>query len=590
MPDLIAQGEKRTNRWRRPLLPNQTIVLGRSAGLFSVPWDDLISRQHAELTWKRGELHVAKKPNAGNAIFVGGRTKDEFKLKSGEHFVIGHTTFCLAEDQVSISLEARHPVTEQTFSPDYLQQLEFRNADQRIDVISRLPNAIASAVSNEQLFSTVVNQLLAGIPRAAAVAIVRVVDESTMEVLHWDRADTASIEFQPSDRLIRDATGRCESVVHIWNRPTDAAAATVSDEFDWAFCTPVSTSGRSSGKEATAIYVAGDDRRQGGSRPTDPHDLRDDLKFTEIVASTLGSMWHSRGLERRQAAFGQFFSPPVLDALNDADLEEILAPRETEVCVLFCDLRGFSRESERSSEDLMGLLARVSDALGVLTRHILQQGGVIGDFHGDAAMGFWGWPFPQEDTVQRACQAALAIRAEFDVSSRDANHPLSGFRVGIGVATGRAVAGKIGTSDQVKVTVFGPVVNLASRLEGMTKSVRASILIDEPTANVVRTSLARDIARTRRLAKVRPYGLISPLEISELLPPESDQSTIRDEHIVAYEQALDQLLAGQWTLAFDLLHQVPPNDEAKDFLTVFIAKHNREPPENWDGVIPIEKG
>ena len=179
--------------------------------------------------------------------------------------------------------------------------------------------------------------------------------------------------------------------------------------------------------------------------------------------------------------------------------------------MLFCDLRGFSRESERQAGDLLGLLQRVSKALGVMTHHIREQGGVVGDFQGDAAMGFWGWPLPQNDAVLRTCRAALAIRAEFEATA--------GFQAGIGVATGRAVAGKIGTVDQVKVTVFGPVVNLASRLEGMTKILRAPILLDEATARIVRRQVPRDVARVRRLAIVRPYGLDTPLEVSELLPP-----------------------------------------------------------------------
>src|SRR6185295_5076579 len=88
-----------------------------------------------------------------------------------------------------------------------------------------------------------------------------------------------------------------------------------------------------------------------------------------------------------------------------------------------------------------------------------------------------------------------------------ASELLSDFRVGIGIASGRAVAGKIGTVDQVKITVFGPAVNLASRLETMTRQLRASILIDPPTAAVIRATIPREICRVRRLAKVLPVGL-----------------------------------------------------------------------------------
>jgi adenylate cyclase len=311
------------------------------------------------------------------------------------------------------------------------------------------------------------------------------------------------------------------------------------------------------------------------------------LKFTELAATTLGNLRKVQLLEQNHTKLSQFFSPVVLEALAGQDPDEVLAPRETEVSVMFCDLRGFSRSSERSADDLRGLLQRVSRALGVMTRHILDEGGVVGDFHGDAAMGFWGWPLPQEDAAQRACHAALDIRREFETSSQDDSHPLVDFRMGIGIATGRAVAGKIGTVDQVKVTVFGPVVNLASRLESMTKLLRAPILLDETTARAVRQSVPRDVARIRRVACVRPYGLQTSLEVSELLPPEAQYPQLADDHIAAYEAALDALLARDWNQAFNLLHNVPAEDRVKDFLTVFIAQHNRTPPENWDGVIPL---
>jgi len=198
-------------------------------------------------------------------------------------------------------------------------------------------------------------------------------------------------------------------------------------------------------------------------------------------------------------------------------------------------------------------------------------------------MGFWGWPIAQSDAVERACRAALGIRAEFAAAAG-----LTDFRVGIGIASGRAVAGKIGTVDQVKVTVFGPVVNLASRLESMTRQLNASILIDPPTAAVIRSSLPKSECRVRRLAKIIPQGLSSPLEVSELLPP-AGGSILSDADLAAYESALSAFQACDWPLALKHLHAVPPDDLAKDFLTVFIAQHSRTPPPNWDGTIPLER-
>ena len=201
-------------------------------------------------------------------------------------------------------------------------------------------------------------------------------------------------------------------------------------------------------------------------------------------------------------------------------------------------------------------------------------------------MGFWGWPLAQPDAIVRAARAALAIRAQF-AEAQDADDPLADFQVGIGIATGSAVAGKIGTVDQVKVTVFGPVVNLASRLEGMTKTFHAPILLDERTAAVLRADLPRDEGRLRRVAVVRPYGMEQSLEVAELLPPLDKAAALSDQQIADYEVALDDFVAGRWSAAFERLHRVPATDRVKDFLTVLIAQHDRTPPADWTGVIAL---
>ena len=219
---------------------------------------------------------------------------------------------------------------------------------------------------------------------------------------------------------------------------------------------------------------------------------------------------------------------------------------------------------------------------------LFRSSGVVGDFHGDAAMGFWGWPLEQSDMVQQAIAAALAIRSDFEESAAIKNHPLAGFHAGLGIATGTAVAGRIGTVDQVKVTVFGPVVNLASRLENMTKHLHAPILVDEVTAEKIREEIPPTVARVRRVAKVLPYGMNTPLMVSELLPPESARgSVLSDQHISLYEKALDGFQDGNWNEAFRLLHQVPAEDRVKDFLTVYIAQHGRVAPPDWNGTIRL---
>jgi adenylate cyclase len=256
-----------------------------------------------------------------------------------------------------------------------------------------------------------------------------------------------------------------------------------------------------------------------------------------------------------------------MNLLSGADAPHALDPRETDVTVLFCDLRGFSKTVEAGEGNLLAVLNRVSAALGVMTQNILRFRGAIADFLGDAALGFWGWPIDHPGKAEDACRAALGIRATFDEYGKDPAHPLYGFRVGIGIASGRAVAGGIGSAEQAKVTVFGPVVNLASRLQDMTKLLRVPILIDEPTAAAIREHTAPDVARVRRLARVKPYGLDTPVIVTELLPPIGTEDAPSNEDIAAYEAALDSFLAGDWNAAYKLLHQLPPDDRGKDVLT-----------------------
>ena len=595
MADLIAQGAEVQQRWRRALPIGQRFVLGRTGGTWSVPWDHHISRKHAELYWRGDRLDVVQLPNARNPIYFHGKETPRIELGPDEHFVIGQTTFTLVDQHVNISVDAPAPVQQQAFSAQYLSKISFRNPDHRIEVLSRLPEVITGASGDEELCVRLVSMLLAGVPRADTAVVAAIegetkaddVEDPDLRVLHWDQRLATGGDFRPSQRLIFEAVRQRQSVLHVWLGADSAANQlfTATGNYDWAFCTPV----LAEGARPWGLYVAGRFSAElpGVSGSSNPNDLREDMKFTELVATMLGSLRQMRGLERQQAILSQFLSPVVLDSLGVEEPEKLFAPRETKVSVLFCDLRGFSLEAERHAGDLLGLLNRVSNALGVMTREIFDQGGVVGDYQGDAAMGFWGWPLAQEDAVMRTCRAALAVRIAFDEAAQQSDSPLAGFNAGIGVATGRAVAGNIGTADQAKVTVFGPVVNLASRLEGMTKILRAPILLDERTATAVREQVPRDVARVRRVAVVRPYGLDKSLEVSELLPPESTYPKLTDQHIGFYESGLDAFLAGAWREAYELLRHVPTDDLVSDFLTVYIAQHKRTPPADWDGVIAL---
>jgi adenylate cyclase len=545
-----------------------------------VPWEAKLSRNQADLRWARGRLEVEGLEEAKNPLFFKGEEKKSFSMVLGEHFVVGETTFTLAEDRVSVASDDPTPLEIVGYTIAEMRETRYRDPDQRIEVLATLPDVLRSAASDEELFSRLVLLLFAAIPEADAAAIVRVFGKDhRVEVFYWDSRTATTAEFKPSKRLIVDAVEhRRQSVRSLWSgAPEEAPEYTVTDSLDWAFCTPVPG-------EACAgwgIYVAG----KSGNRRID---LRPDVKFTELVADLLGAMRDFRSLQRQQATLGRFFSPVTLPMLSSAEGERALEPRQTEVTVLFCDLRGFSREAEKSRDDLMDLLHRVSRALDVMTKCIHSHQGVIGDFQGDAALAFWGWPLDDGSSAVQACRAAVEIRERFAAAAVSSADPLSGFRCGIGIATGEAVAGRLGTAGQFKIDVFGPVVNLASRLEGITKQLRVPILVDENTVARTRSGKAGSELRFRRLARLRPYGMDRELTVSELLPKGGEANLLDDAGIALYERALDAFVAGNWNEAFALLHEVPPWDQGKDFLTSHILSHRREPPRGWDGVVALE--
>lgn len=588
MAELIAQGSRPGQRWRRRLPHDTAFVVGRAADGWSVPWDEHISRRHVECLWAGHELQVRRLPDSRNPVFYAGAAVEQCAVSPGEMFVVGSTTFSVVDEQATLAADIRQPELERTFTADDLRQTRFQEAAHQLEVLTRLPELFAGELSDPELAARLVAQILEGVPRAESCAIVlapRGDRADSGEVLHWDArgpatATRSTTPCAPSARLVRQTVQSNASVLYLWPAATGGAGEeAVSAECEWAFCTPVPPAD----DERWVVYVAG---KLETDIPADGRAaaLRDELKFTELLADMVGRLRHARGLERRQAALTPFISPALLRQLGGGDLTSQLRPRECEVSVLFCDLRGFSRAAEREAPRLMLLLDRVSQALGVMTREILAAGGVIGDFHGDAAMGFWGWPLEQPDRVARACQAALAISDAFSVASQDTTQSLANFRIGIGIASGRAVAGGIGSADQLKITVFGPVVNLASRLQELTKVLRAPILVDEGTAEAMAAWTGPDAPRIRRVARIRPRGLDSPVLVGQLLPPAS-RSSLSDADLARYHDALSAFQAGDFDTAIDLLHQLPPHDRVRDFLTVFIAQHQRQAPPGWNGII-----
>ena len=576
------------------LADGSTYQLGRTReNDITTDWDDKISRQHAILVPSGNGVTLTLSKSASNPLFVDGRKISEIVLKTGQSFVIGNSRFEVQQVTQSDSPQG-NSVQQLSIDRAELKQLRYDDADKRIEVLTSLPAVIRESGIERDLFVRLANLLLAGIQHAEGVAIVSMsADGKKPIVLHQERRFEADGSIQPSSRLIRNTLDQKKTVLHVWDETAEQDARyTQHAGFNWAYCTPFSSDVSATDNSTLpgshpAIYIAG--RSPGEGAKINQQRLHADIKFTEFIADVVGSLQRQRELERQQTGLRQFFSPPILEALGKDLDTSLLEPRECDVTVLFCDLRGFSHHAEEQADNLTGLLERVSLALEVMTSQILRFGGVTGDFQGDAALGFWGWPISSDEAPLNACRAALAIREEFAKAHADPEHPLTDFETSIGIAHGRAVAGKIGTREQVKVTVFGPVVNLASRLEGMTRQLHVPILIDDNLDALIRANTDNFEGRVRKLLHVLPYGMENSLVVSELVPSESALPQLTGKHIEDFEVAVQKFIDGEWADAWRFLHTMPADDRAQDFLAMQITQHDRTAPGDWDGIVRIRK-
>ncbi len=592
MPNLIATGKDPLDRWERSL-PEKPVTLGRldSDSEWATPWDKLISRRHATLVWQDGRLKVQKDPSARNPILYQGIKADEFTVGLGEQFIIGNTTFEICEFQPTLVPDLPTPVTRASFGTAELDLVKFSDADTRIEVLAALPGVIRNAPSVEDLQTRVVDVLLQGITRAESAAIVRIDlpasgGEPTIQILCERSRSKGAKPLKPSRNLIVDATRRRrQSILHLWLPGDLNPGYTPNLSFDWAICSPLPDEPSpglalylSGSFEAIPTSLTGSDQKEH---------LKPDVKFAGLVADIFGAILQVIHLQRREAQFSLLVSEQVREALVGRDMEIVLAPRETEVTVLFCDLRGSSRVADDHPDELEKVWQHVSTYLGIMTGSINDQGGVIGDFQGDAAMGFWGWPCCDDEQVERVARAALTIRKKFLLESQKKFQGLTGFQCGIGIASGRAIAGRLGTYEQAKVGVYGPRVNLASRLESITKILRVPILIDDVTAERIRAIVGLSWARVRRLARIKPYGMAVDIMVSELLPPASEVGALPEQDRRDYEAALDAFLEGDWPFARELLARLH-RDGPSAYLLKFMEAHRWTCPTNWDGIIVMD--
>ena len=189
-------------------------------------------------------------------------------------------------------------------------------------------------------------------------------------------------------------------------------------------------------------------------------------------------------LNKRHAlkTFSRFMDPQVVkELIADENWEESFEHKSTQVSVLFSDIRGFTSLSEkRSAVEIMDILNRYFDSQ---VEVIFEHKGTLDKFIGDAIMAFWGAPITDKQHAKNAINAALSMVDNLIVFRESLPEEIRDFDVGIGIHSGEAVVGMLGSAKRFDYTAIGDTVNLASRIEGKTKGI-ARVLVSENTKNL----------------------------------------------------------------------------------------------------------
>jgi adenylate cyclase len=227
--------------------------------------------------------------------------------------------------------------------------------------------------------------------------------------------------------------------------------------------------------------------------------------------------------ERR---FAQFFGPELAAEL--ARNPNLLDGRGEQVTMVFADVRGFSRVSEKLSP--AETVQWLGDIVNELSDAVTDEGGVVVDYVGDEVVAMWGAPKPQPDHAARATRAALGMLARLPaLNARWTARIGEECRLGVGVNSGSALVGNIGSTQKFKYGALGNTVNLASRVQGMTRFLKVPLLVTGET----RAALGPEFL-ARRVCQARVVNIGQPVALYEVATADSGDA----EFFQASEAAL----------------------------------------------------
>jgi adenylate cyclase len=318
------------------------------------------------------------------------------------------------------------------------------------------------------------------------------------------------------------------------------------------------------------------------------------LSYSGVNFGAVVLRWREeqRGKQQLKQLFSKMLSPEVMNHLLDHPANLNLGGSSREVTILFSDIRDYTKISENIGNE--ELVQQLNNYFERMVACVQENRGTFHKFIGDAVMSVWGdivaVSLGTEEDARNAVRSALMMRRKLrELNEERQAHGLMPLRIGIGLNHGEVLVGQIGSVSRSEFTVMGDPVNVASRLEGMTKTFHTDLAIGES----VRLLLG-DGFLVRRLGLIQLKGKTTPTVVYEVLAEKTNryESTWTEEDIVRYEQAFDDFLARRFTeaetgfLAGEKKH--PEDYCVKRYLEVSREFLLNPPPEDWDGRIVME--
>lgn len=246
--------------------------------------------------------------------------------------------------------------------------------------------------------------------------------------------------------------------------------------------------------------------------------------------------------------------------------------------ILFSDIRGFTSLSEELGA--AGIVGLLNEYFSFMEDILKAQGGVIDKYIGDAIMALFGVPVKLGRDPDRAVKAGFEMIAALDVLNADrTKNGRSPIKIGIGVSTGEVIAGNIGSATRMNYTVIGDVVNLAARIESLTKQYGAELMICGETMRALADPLP-----ARKLDLVRVKGQTAATVLYQVFRP---TARLHPAWLDAYSAGFEAYAAGAWAAALDQLERaiaIEPEDKATGLILERCRTMQATPPATWDGV------